>query len=128
MGRMSTPTTQVTWYVARNHLGEFSCGRDWVDDLAYARLYWRVGQAKAAATYHAKENPADPVPEVLEWKLDIASATVLNVAIETKRRIARRVRAALDYQMQANQRRLVEIDGHQQQLTEERARFEAVHS
>lgn len=88
---MSTST--VTWYLARNPLGQFSRGESWVDDIADARLYRNVGPAKSATTKWVKQNPGQPIPEILEWKLDVATATVLDVAGETQKRIMRAAKA-----------------------------------
>lgn len=79
----------VTFYVARNPRGQFSCGSTWVGSIANARLYRTIGPAKSAATKWTKANPGEPGVEVLEWRLDIATATVLDMGAHTKRSLAR---------------------------------------
>lgn len=122
---MSTPTTQVTWFVARNHLGQFSHGECWVDDIANARLYRTIGPAKAAATRLAKEHPDWPVAQVLEWKLDIATATVLDVSARTKAGIARRKVAEIERKRRDVARRLTDLSAQEKRLAAERALLEA---
>jgi hypothetical protein len=118
-------TTQVTWYVARRADGQFCRGESWVPDIARARLYRTVGPAKSAVTKWAKANPDQPVPEVLEWRLDIATATVLNVTIETKKRMQRAARMKLDQQARDVKWRLASLDEQEKRIADERARLEA---
>lgn len=115
---MSISTT-VTWYVARNPLGQYSCGTQWVDDLADARLYRSIGPAKAAATRWAKKHPGQ-APQVLEWRLDIGSATILDVGAHTKRSLTR-----IERDRQQRDRAEAERDWHdlvtqERRLTEKR--------
>jgi hypothetical protein len=87
--------TSITWYIARNHEGEFSCGETydgdtyWVDDLKDARFHETIGPVKAAVTKWVKRHPDTPIPEILEWTIDIATAKVIDVAGETSKRIKR---------------------------------------
>lgn len=122
---MSNPTTQVTWYVARNHFGHFSRGTRWVPDISRARLYRSIGPAKAAATRLAKEQPDWPVAQVLEWKLDIATATVLDVSARTKAGIARRKVAEIEQKRRDVARRLTDLNAQEKRLAAERALLEA---
>lgn len=86
---MTPPTTTVTWYVARNHHGEYCRGKSWVSDLDDARLYRRIGPAKTAVTKRARVHPTEPAAHILEWKLDIATATVIDMADKTAKTVAR---------------------------------------
>ena len=123
MSTPATPATQVTWYVARNHLGEFSRGEDWVPDIADARLYRSIGPAKSAGTKWAKKHPAMPVPEVLEWRLDIATATVLDVSEQTEKRIRRAAANKRDRERWQTIDRLRELEAQEKRIAEERARL-----
>ena len=118
---MSTLTTQVTWYVARNPLGQFNCGVIWVDDIADARLHRTIGPAKAAATRWAKENPGERACEVLEWRLDIATATVIDMAGHTKRSLARIEREKQEQEKRNREWRLKELERKEREVVMERA-------
>lgn len=98
--------TSITWYIARNHKGEFSCGEIdngdtyWVDNLVEARFHEKIGPVKAAVTKWVKRHPELPIPEILEWTIDVATAKVIDVAGETNKRIERAAKVK-----EANQRR-----------------------
>ncbi len=124
-------TNTVTWYVARNHLGEFSCGEDgtgdtcWVRSLGIARFHEAIGPVKAAVTKSFKRHPSQPCPEILEWKLDIGSARVVSVAGETEKRVAKakRVKELRD----ASDRRqwLVYLGEQEKRIADERRKLES---
>lgn len=118
-------STTVTWYLARNPLGQFSHGESWVNGIAAARLYRKVGPAKSAVTKWVKKNPGQPIPEILEWKLDIATATVLDVAGETQKRIGRAARAKVAREDADRKQRLQDLDAQEKRIAAERARLEA---
>jgi hypothetical protein len=90
-----TSKTSITWFIARNHEGEFSCGQTndgdtyWTENLVDARFHETIGPVKAAVTKWVKRHPDVPIPEILEWTIDIATAKVIDVAGETQKRIDR---------------------------------------
>ena len=112
------PKTQITWYVARTHDGLFNQGSGWTQTLANARFHKKVGPVKSAVSKYAKKNPDQPVPQILEWRVDIATATVLDVAEQTTKRIQRRAIAKIKRERQNAERSL----GY---LEQERARLNA---
>lgn len=117
-------TTQVTFYVARNAHGQFCCGETWVDDIVDARLYRTIGPARAAATRWAKAHPEAPKVEVLEWKLDIATATVLDMGAHTTRSLARIERQRQEQEKRDREWRLIELERKEREVAAERERLE----
>lgn len=87
--------TTITWYLVRNHAGQFLYGEDgnsrprWGDNIEDARLYKSIGPAKSAVTKFMKHNPDLPPPQVLEWVLDIATANVIDVSQDSRKSIIR---------------------------------------
>lgn len=119
-----TPTTTVTWYVARNHLGQFNSGTCWRTDIADARLHRKPAACERAATMWVKNHPGTPVPEILEWRLDIATANVISVAGETEKRLARAAKAAIRAKEEARLRDLEYVGIEEKRLADKRARLE----
>ncbi len=116
--------TQVTWYLARRlDNGSFSCGESWMDDIADARLYRRIGPAKSAVTKWVKDNPGKPIPQILEWKLDIASATLVDVAGETQKRISRAAKQKITREEADRLDRLDYLARREREIMEEKARL-----
>jgi hypothetical protein len=115
-----TVITTVTWYVARNHLGEFSRGEKWVKDIAKARFHKKVGPVRTAITKWTKRHPDLPVPQILEWKCDIATARIMDETARTENAISRMKRRAVERQMRdAKFKREMlerEIARHQEEL------------
>ncbi len=114
----------VTWYVARACDGQFSHGESWVHDIANARLYRSIGPAKSAVTKRAKQHPGEPVAEILEWKLDIATATLVDVAGETSKRIAKAARAKELRAEAERKERLNYLTEQEKRIVAERERLE----
>lgn len=99
---MSTKTS-ITWYLARNYRGEFNGGETydksnklvpyWVDDVRDARFHDTISPIKSCVTKQVKRFPDEPIPEILEWTIDISTAKVIDVAGETNKRIKRAAHA-----------------------------------
>jgi len=115
-----TPINTITWYVARRDDGYFSAGEGWTHELRRARFHVTVGPVKSAVTKYVKANPGKPIPEILEWKLDIASATVLDVAAETNTRIKRAALTKLAREEQERQRKLRYLDEEERRIAARR--------
>ncbi len=117
------PNNSITWYVARNHLGEFNRGEAWVDDLSRARLHQKPGPVKVCITKYVKHNPSAPVPELLEWRVDLASAKVMDVTDETHKRIVKAKDRKLAHEQRAIQWKLERLREDEKRLAERRARL-----
>jgi hypothetical protein len=72
-------------YVIRNQEGKFfrtigyqGYGVSW-DTLEKAKFYTKIGQAKARCTYFFKNYPSFGCPEILEFDLNVANATVIDM-------------------------------------------------
>ena len=109
------PKTSITWFIARNHKGEFSAGQTWEGDtywtenLVDARFHETIGPVKAAVTKWVKRHPDVPIPEILEWTIDIATAKVIDVASETGKRIARAAKVKEAQKRRADKSELVRL-------------------
>lgn len=102
---MNDSPTTITFYLARTHDGYFACGSKWVNHLDDARLYRTIGPVKSAVTKWVKNSPTMPVPEILEWKLDIATATVIDQVDRTQKAIQRAEKVRLARQTADLERR-----------------------
>lgn len=116
----------ITWYLARRHDGEFNSGQDcygnpsWTDDLRYARFHDNIGPVKAHVTKHVKRHPKEPIPTILEWTINIATAKVIDVASETSKRIRRAEQAKAASERREKLDRLKWIEEQEQRLRKER--------
>jgi hypothetical protein len=60
------------WFRAKGYGGG---GKTWVDELNGAKIYAKIGQARAQVTYFAKNHPSFGIPNLVA--LDVISARVL---------------------------------------------------
>ena len=88
-------------YVIRNKEGKFfrsigygGGGMNWQDKLENAKFYAKAGTAKGQITFWFKEYPQYGCPELLEFDLDVANATVFNMQAETEKKILKASQAA----------------------------------
>ncbi len=89
-------------YIVRNQSGQFfrakgygGHGESWVDDIAKARIYTKIGPAKATVTFFARQYPQFGTPQILAFELDVTKATVMDMAESTSKRIAAKQQAKL---------------------------------
>jgi hypothetical protein len=119
-----TPTTTVTLYIARNHLGEYSAGYNWYPDLKRGRFYIKRGPVSASVTRWVQRNPRDPVPEILTWVIDPVQAKVFGTPEDAKKRVgkirARKAKCAEETRL----RDLEYVGEEEKRLAEKRARLE----
>lgn len=88
------------FYVVINNDGQFfrrkgygGSGKSWVDDITTARIYIKIGHARAIVTYFAKEHPRYPVPRIAKLGLSTIemldqTAHVEKAKADEKKRIA----------------------------------------
>lgn len=86
-------------YVVRSKDGKFlrskgygGSGNNWVDALEKAKFFPKLGTAKAQVTFWFRTYPQFGCPEILEFSLDVAQATVLNVEAAAAKGIQNRLR------------------------------------
>ena len=84
---MDSTNIMMTLYAVRNKDGKWfhakgysGSGATWVESLTKAKIYPKIGQARARVSYFAKNYPAYGVPEIVE--LYVTTSKVLD---ETKR-------------------------------------------
>lgn len=84
---MENPFDNLQLYVIRNSDGQFyrakgygGYGQTWVDDVSKAKVYTKLGTARAQVSFFANSYPQYPAPDLL--RLNIAGFEVMD---ETKR-------------------------------------------
>jgi hypothetical protein len=72
----------LTLYAVQNQDGKWlrskgygGAGKTWVDDLASAKIYAKLGQARSRVTYFVKNHPTYGIPNIIA--LDVFSTRVL---------------------------------------------------
>jgi len=120
------PKTSITWYIARNHEGEFSAGQTndgdtyWTENLVDARFHETIGPVKAAVTKWAKRHPELPIPEILEWTIDIGTAKMIDVAGETSKRIKWALKRKEENERREKIKMLEDLDRQERAIEERR--------
>lgn len=107
-------------YAVRNHEGLWfrakgygGYGKSWVDDLSKARIYARVGPAKAQVSYCAQNYPDKPLPLIVE--LVVSNYRIIDDSNALKNRIVKR---QIKAEKIAAKRRIEEIAYNESRLEE----------
>jgi hypothetical protein len=95
---MSAPDlSELFFYVVQNSTGQFfrrkghyGYGSSWVDDIKTARIYVKLGPARAAVTYFSS-NPAYPIPTIL--KLGVGVVEVIDESERVAKALLRKATA-----------------------------------
>lgn len=76
---------ELFFYVVRNSDGDFfrakgygGYGKTWVSEIIKARVYTKIGPARAAVSYFANHYPEYPMPTIL--KMGVGAVEVINEA------------------------------------------------
>lgn len=76
---------ELFFYVVRNSDGEFfrakgygGYGKTWVSEITKARVYTKIGPARASVSYFANHYPEYPSPTIL--KMGVGAVEVINEA------------------------------------------------
>jgi hypothetical protein len=92
------PDTLVKMYAVRNREGKFyrakgfgGSGASWVDTLAKARIYPRIGSARTQVTYFATNHPTYGIPTIVE--LHVTKMVTLQETERVKKAAEKRERA-----------------------------------
>lgn len=110
-------------YLVRNKEGKFfrpvgrgGYGKNWTS-IDRAKIYPKVGPAKSIITFWFGHYPKFGCPELLEFDIDPAKATVLDLTIESTDKIAKKKAAELkrelkykQYQKECLEREKAEIE------------------
>ena len=103
-------------YIVRNQSGQFfrakgqsGHGQSWVDDIDKARLYTKIGPAKATVTFFTKEWPQYGTPSILAFELDVSKATVMDMEESTSKRIAAKKQAELKREKERTRREQADL-------------------
>ncbi len=90
--------TKLELYVVRNKEGKFfrrkgygGSGNSWVDDVALARFYVKIGGARAIVGFYASNYPAFGVPDIV--KLTASESEVLDETERVKKSLAKKQKA-----------------------------------
>lgn len=89
----------LEFYLVRNKEGKWlrskgygGVGECWVDDVKRAKVYGRIGPARAQVSYWANQYPKYGVPDIV--KLTISGFTILNEAERIKKQAEKKKEAA----------------------------------
>lgn len=122
----------MTIYLVRNQSGQFfrakgqsGHGQSWVDDIAKARLYTKIGPAKSTVTFFTGAYPEYGTPSILAFELDVTKAIVMDMTESTSKRIATKQRAKLKREKAQTRR---EQEYLQEQMNSINRRMAALHT
>jgi hypothetical protein len=125
---------ELFFYVVRNSDGEFfrakgygGYGQTWVKEITKARVYTKIGPARASVSYFANHYPEYPSPTIL--KMGVGAVEVINEAERVEkqkikkqeaeeRRKARQAKRNLEYaqkQFQESKERLERLKRHEEE-------------
>jgi hypothetical protein len=113
-------------YAVRNSKGQYfravgygGRGDQWVDEIGRARLYVKIGQARARVTYFANHNPNGfPVPELIEFR-----AVESRVLDEAERVVKVTKRKQIERERYKERRAKWELEQAQRDLAKAQARI-----
>ena len=94
------PIVGLTFYAVRNRNGQWfkakgygGYGKTWVNELTKARIYQRIGPARAMRTYFDKDNPQYGVPDIIELK--VTEYNVLDESESVRKTAEKKAKAKL---------------------------------
>lgn len=121
----------MTIYLVQNN-GQFfrakgygGSGDSWVDTMDKARIYTKIGPAKATVTFFARQYPQFGTPQILAFELDVTKATVMDMTESTSKRIAAKQQAKLKREKAQTRR---EQEYLQEQMNSINRRMAALHT
>ena len=124
------PEVELDFFAVRNKEGQWfrrkgygGSGNSWVDDIKLARIYGKIGGARAIVTFFAKNYPQSRVPEIVKFKA--VPAEVINEEARVKKIIAKKEERELESR---NRRRQEEIERLQKQQVTTTRRLERLRS
>ena len=91
------------WFRAKGYGGS---GDSWVDEVKRARVYGRIGPARAQVNFWATNYPTYGVPEIV--KLTVSGFTVMDETERVKKQIAKKKEAEKKAELEDKKRRLEE--------------------
>src|SRR5579885_1835112 len=97
---MDTPNvSELEFYLVRNQDGKWlrtkgygGVGECWTDDVKRAKVYGRIGPARAQVSFWANHYPKYGVPDIV--KLEISGFTIINEADRIKKQAIKKKEAA----------------------------------
>jgi hypothetical protein len=117
----------MTIYLVLRHDGTFrahSYVSYWTDDMQAARVYTKLGPAKALVTRWQRENPNEPTPTLLMLPFEAADMHVVDLSESTSKAIARIERRKLE---RAKMQAAWEIEELQRKQAEIQQRLATLH-
>lgn len=118
-------------YIVRNN-GQFfrakgygGSGDSWVDTMDKARVYTKIGPAKATVTFFARQYPQFGTPQILAFELDPSQGKVIDMTESTSKRIAARQQTELKREKERTRR---EQEYLQEQMNSINRRMAALHT
>lgn len=124
---MADDVSSLEFYLVRNKEGKWfrakgygGSGDSWVDEVKRARVYGRIGPARAQVNFWATNYPKYGVPEIV--KLTVSGFTVLDETDRVKKQIAKKKEAEKKADLEDKKRRLKEAE---EELAEANRRYNA---
>lgn len=109
--KSQTTIPNIELYVVQNADGQWfrrkgygGYGPTWVDDFKRARIYNRIGGARAVITYFANQYPSYPIPQLI--KLEVTKLTPIDETVRIKKAQEKREIAVLAREMFEQQHKL----------------------
>lgn len=87
--------------------GGYSSQKSWVDDIADAKFYTKIGQAKSRCSFFYNNYPEYGCPNIIEFIL--SNYVILNVEEEVNKNILKRKKASLVRDLRYKSGREMEI-------------------
>lgn len=116
-------------YFIRNKSGKFfrskgygGYGDSWVDTMEKAKMYTRIGTAKAQITFWFRRYPLLGCPDLLSFSIDPAAVTVIDMTDDTVKRIQK---ATIKELRREERNREWRLESAQRDLDKARAKVEA---
>jgi hypothetical protein len=104
------------WFRAKGYGG---CGASWVDDIKKARIYPKIGPAKARVTYFASHYPDYGIPKIV--KLIVTDTEIIDTEKEYKENQKKKEIATAKYIAKQKEKHLKEAE---QRLKEAQEKYE----
>jgi predicted RNase H-like nuclease (RuvC/YqgF family) len=119
----------AAFYAIRNSDGQYfrakgygGGGATWVDTIEKAKVYQRIGPARARVTYFANNFPNYPTPELVKF-----IATRVEVLDETERVEKAKEKKKRETEQREVRQKKWQLKRAQQELEEAQARYDRLH-
>lgn len=117
----------LEFYLVRNKEGKYfrakgfnGSGESWVTDIKKARIYQKIGPARASVTFFANSYPQYGIPDII--KIIPGSITIVDDGDRVNKAVAKKKKEKEEYEMRQAKWRLEEAQRKFQQAQADLAR------